>query len=127
PFRMISCRLHEIYNSSGKDLAVLAKKRPFNPAFLNPADLIALDVSEGEMLQISSPHASVRATVAADPSVRPGCVALAHGFGGIPEDGEDVADVGTSSSRLIDNSRGFDRLSGLPRMSSVPVRLAKVS
>ena len=75
------------------------------------------------MVQVTSDHAGIIAVVEADPGIRRGVVALSHGFGGVPEEGVDVHQSGSSSSRLIDGDRGYDRFSGIPRMSAIPVTL----
>ena len=123
PFSLVSCRLHDIYNSAGRDIPVLAANRPYNPLFVHPDDLAGLGLRDGDMVQVTSDHAGIIAVVEADPGIRRGVVALSHGFGGVPEEGVDVHQSGSSSSRLIDGDRGYDRFSGIPRMSAIPVTL----
>jgi len=123
PFRLISCRLHEIYNSSCRDLPMLAARRPFNPLFAHPDDLAALGAADGDLVTIASARATIVAVAEADPSIRRGVVALAHGHGGVPGPVNDVRRHGSAVSRLIDNSVSYDRFSGLPRMSAIPVTL----
>ncbi|GAB4152909.1 MAG: molybdopterin oxidoreductase family protein [Sphingomonadales bacterium] len=125
PLRLISCRLHDVYNSALRDIPVLAKKQPFNPAFVHPDDLDALGIEDGEMAELVSPYAAIKVIVEADARVRRGVVALAHGQGGVPDQDDDIRTWGSPQGRLIDSERDYDKISGLPRMSAIPVRLAK--
>jgi hypothetical protein len=52
-------------------------------------------------------------------------VSISHSFGGLPDDGEDVRTVGSHTGRLIANDIAYDRYSGQPRMSGVPVRISR--
>jgi len=38
PFRLVSRRMPNVYNSSGRDIACAHARAPYNPAFLHPDD-----------------------------------------------------------------------------------------
>ena len=61
---------------------------------------------------------AVHAVLQCAPDVREGVVSLAHGFEATDDEGR-----GASSSVLVDDASDYDALSGLPRMSAVPVRV----
>jgi hypothetical protein len=50
---------------------------------------------------------------------------MMFGFGGAPDRDREVAQIGSSPNRLLDTDAMFDRFTGQPRMSNVPVRLEK--
>jgi anaerobic selenocysteine-containing dehydrogenase len=125
PLLLISRRLAHVYNSSGRDLGKLARKGAFNPAYIHPDDLAALRLSSGDDVRIESPHGAVPAVVEADESLRRGLVSMSHAFGDLP--GADVRRVGANTGALISVEDDFDRYSGIPRMSAVPVRVARLS
>jgi anaerobic selenocysteine-containing dehydrogenase len=123
PFRLISRRMMHVYNSSFNTPAT-NRGRPYNPVFINPADLEALGLSRGDLVEIRSKTGAVVGVAEADDSVRAGCVSMSHAFGSIAPD-DDVCQVGTTAPRLLSFEHGFDRYSGQPRMSGIPVSLRK--
>jgi len=125
PFRLISRRLPNVYNSSGRDIDALAKGRPFNPAFLHPADLAFLEIEAGDLVEISSDHGQILGIAAAAPELRRGVLSMAHCFGDLPEHDADVRRIGSNTGRLIDNERDFDPHTGIPRMSAIPVAIKR--
>jgi hypothetical protein len=51
---------------------------------------------------------------------------MSHSFGGTPEQDGDVREIGGNTGRLTSVERDYDRFSGLPRMSNIPVRIERV-
>jgi anaerobic selenocysteine-containing dehydrogenase len=125
PFQLISRRLPNVYNSSGRDIAKLNGRRPYNPAFLHPEDLSMLGLAKGDVVEISSSHASILGVAEPAPEVRRGIVSMAHCFGEAPKRDADVREIGSNTSRLVDNERDFDPHTGIPRMSAIPVAISK--
>jgi anaerobic selenocysteine-containing dehydrogenase len=118
-FRLVSRRAMHVYNSSYND-ASTNRGRAHNPAFLHPDDLTRLGVRPGDEVRICSDAAEVTAIVEADANVRPGVVSMSAGFGGVL-DQDDIRALGTNVNRLLRNDVHFDRYSGQPLMSNVPV------
>jgi anaerobic selenocysteine-containing dehydrogenase len=126
PYRVIGRRLNHVYNSAF-NLPKLNKGRSYNPAFMHPSDLEELELEDGDVVRIASRRATIVAIVSSDATLRPGCVSLTHGFGTIdPERDLDVADIGSSTSRLCSMDLGFDRYQGQPLMSNIPVNISRV-
>ncbi len=125
PFRLISRRLAYVYNSSGRDLPSLTPERgAYNPAFLHPDDLGELGLATGDQVTLTSAHGEITAIVAEDPTLRRGLVSMAHAFGPAPGHDTDLVRDGASTARLISVEDGYDPISGIPRMSGVPLRIA---
>jgi len=74
-------------------------------------------------VEIESAHGRVVAVVEADPELRQGVVALAHGWGDPPGSNADVEQSGTPVNRLIDNDRNYEAVNAMPHMSAVPVNI----
>ena len=55
--------------------------------------------------------------------MRPGTVSMTHSFGGVPGKEDDVRKVGSNPGRLVADDVAFDRYSGQPRMSNIPLRV----
>ncbi len=129
PFRLISRRLPNVYNSSGRDIARLNGRRPYNPAFLNPDDLAALGLVKGDVVRITSYRASILGVAEPAPELRAGVVSMAHCYGEAPAEEDRLADalhlLGSNTSRLVDNERDFDPHTGIPRMSAIPVAIER--
>jgi anaerobic selenocysteine-containing dehydrogenase len=124
PLRLISRRMMTAYNSSARDLPALRAKWAYNPAFMHPAELARLGLVPGDVIEIHSDHARILGVVEADPTVREGLVSMSHSFGGEPEQDADVRAIGANTGRLTSVERDYDRFSGLPRMSNIPVRVS---
>ena len=81
-------------------------------------------LSEGDRIVLESPHGKVSGIVASDPSLRDGLVSMAHAYGGLPDEDSDIAAIGSSTSLLVSTEDSYDRYSGIPRMSCVPVKVS---
>jgi anaerobic selenocysteine-containing dehydrogenase len=119
-FRLISRRLQHVVNSS-HNLEVTNRGRPYNPAALHPEDLLELGLAAGDLAEIRSAHGSIPAVIAADTSLRRGTVSMSHAFGGGPETDDEFTAIGSPTNRLLSVDKVYDRYSGQPLMSNVPV------
>jgi anaerobic selenocysteine-containing dehydrogenase len=124
-FRLLCRRMYQ-WNSA-LHIPAVDKGRPYNPAFMNPDDLARLGLTDGDLAEISSSRSAVPAVVMADAALRPGTVSMAHAFGDSPDRDDRVREVGSSTNRLIANDRVFDRHSGQPLMSNIPVNVRGIS
>jgi len=118
---LVSRREHGIYNSVAHRLPALARKMPYNPAHMNPGDAARLGLSDGDRIEIANAIGCVEGIVHLAADVREGVLSVAHNF---PNQVDPPAFCGTSAAALIDDAGECDRLSGLPRMSAVPVRVS---
>ena len=119
PFRLTVRRTMHVFNTP--TIAMPEGRRPHNPAFLHPDDMAALGASSGDVVELASERDTISAVLEPDPSVRPGTVSMSHSFGGVPGNEDDVRKVGSNPGRLVADDIAFDRYSGQPRMSNVPV------
>jgi anaerobic selenocysteine-containing dehydrogenase len=115
---LVSRREHATYNSVGHGLPALRRRRPYNPAYLNPDDARRLGASEGAIVIIESAAGAVRAIAHPAPDLREGVVSMAHGF-----ESRGGPGGAANAAALVDDVAGSDPLSGLPRMSAIPVRV----
>ncbi|MGI9324567.1 MAG: molybdopterin-containing oxidoreductase family protein [Pseudomonadales bacterium] len=123
--RLVSRRLNDVYNSSGRDIAKLQRNHRYNPAFMNPADLEVLGLHAGDVVEISSDHATILGVVEEATDVRPGVVSMAHAFGDAPEYDEQLFMIGSNTGRLTNTENNYDQRTGMPRMSAIPVNLRR--
>lgn len=118
-------RMRNFYNSIGMYLSGTRKRNPYNPAYLNPADLAELGLANGDRVAITSDHASIEAIVEGDPAVRPGVISMAVAWGGLPGENLDPSQHGSSTNMLISTDRNVDPLNAMPRMSAIPVNITR--
>lgn len=121
PYRMISRRHNNYMNSSGTNLAVLQRGKPYNPVFMHPDAMAAIGVQSGDLVTVTSPHDFILGVVEADDSLRGDVVAMHHAFGGLPSEDTEVRERGSNIGRLIPTDSDYDRITGLPRQSNIPV------
>jgi anaerobic selenocysteine-containing dehydrogenase len=127
PFRLIGRRLKHALNSLGGELPGLARVATTNYAYVHPDDMAALGVEAGDLLEITSVRSAVVGVVEPDPDLKRGVVAMSHSWGGASLTDEKVREIGTPTNRLVASDAGTDRVTGLPVMSAIPVRLRKTT
>jgi anaerobic selenocysteine-containing dehydrogenase len=126
-FRLVSRRLPDVHNSAGRDIAKLVRKWNYNPAFMNPIDLAKLGLVRGDVVEISSDYDTILGVVEPEEDIRLGVVSMPHCFGDLPtQDNElKVREIGSNTGRLSPVDRDFDPYTGIPRMSAIPVNVAR--
>jgi anaerobic selenocysteine-containing dehydrogenase len=124
-FRLLCRRVGHMYNSAGNDPST-NRGKPYNPAFLHPADLRELHLRVGDLVTITSPRASIIGIVESDPSLRRGVVSMTHGYGDVPERDGEYRTIGSSTNRLLFDDVQFDPYTGQPQMSNIEVRVERV-
>lgn len=98
-----------------------------NPAFLHPEELRSRGMAPGDLAEVRSRHGAIEVVVAADPDLRRGVLAIAHGFGRAPGESADTRRHGANVNRLTRLDDDYDRYSGMPRMGAIPVSLTPVA
>ena len=124
---LISRRLKHVFNSSGQQLEGLRKKGTTNPAYIHPDDLAALKLSSGDLVEIESAAGTLLGIVEAAEDIKPGVISMAHAWGDLPDNGGEVRTQGSSTNRLVDDDRTYNPITGMPRMSAIPVNLRAVA
>ncbi len=127
PFRLVSRRLKHVLNSTGTELPGLARKGTTNPAYMNPADVAELGLESGDVVEISSPNATLLGVVEPADDVKPGVISMAHSWGGRSLTDEKVREIGAPTSRLVSTEVGHDPVTGMVVSSAIPVAVAKAA
>lgn len=121
-YRMSTRRIREIHNSTGRNIAALRERAPYNLAYLNPAELTDLGLAAGDKATLVSDRGRIPVRVEADATVRRGVVSMAHGFGRLPEENEYDRD-GSNPNILISTDRDLDPINAMPRMTAIPLNI----
>lgn len=127
PFRVISRRLSDIHNSNWHENALQRRRVPHHPAFMNPADMQRVGVEKGDIIEIESARASIKCIAVPEDGVRSGCLSVPHAWGTNPDEEDDPLGAGGNTGRLSFNDRDFDKRTGIPLMSAIPVRVSVAS
>lgn len=125
PFRLVSRRLKTSLNSLGQELPALRAKGTTNHAYMNPDDMHDLELCDDDLVEITSPRATLHGVVSTAADVRRGVVSMAHSWGGTSTRDDKVRDIGSPTSRLTSTSAGHDPVTGMVVLSAIPVRLVK--
>ena len=123
---LICRRMKMVSNTVGHDFPLSQKKTTTNPAFMNDSDVEALGLEDGDLVEIESDTDTILGVVSATDEIKPGVVSMAHGWG--KSDGDtDVRKGGANTSRLMSPERDFDPVSGMARMTAIPVAVRRAS
>jgi anaerobic selenocysteine-containing dehydrogenase len=120
-------RMREVSNTMYQELPAIHRRRPYNPAWMNPQDLAALGLASGDQVRIVSDHGQITAIVQDDETVRPGVVSMSHGWGPLPEEWTDCTTQGSSTSLLVSSERDCEAINAMPRQSAIPVNIVRVA
>jgi len=90
---------------------------------MNPDDMAEYGIADGDIIEITSPRASLHAVVETAPDIRRGVISMAHSWGGSSLTDEKVRDIGAPTNRLVSVDQGYDRVTGMVVQSAIPVRI----
>jgi anaerobic selenocysteine-containing dehydrogenase len=122
--RLVCRRMREVFNSMGRELPAIREKCTTNPAYLCPADLAALGVASGDLIEIESAHGCILAVAQAADDIPSGVISMAHSWGDLPSRKSDVRESGSTTGRLVDDASDYDPISGIARQSAIPVNVS---
>ncbi|MEZ5656626.1 MAG: molybdopterin-dependent oxidoreductase [Sphingobium sp.] len=125
PFRLMCRRQHQL--NSSLQIPAIDRGKPGNPAFMHPTDMASLGIVDGDLVEISSSRSAIPAIAMTDEGLRPGTVSMAQCFGDAPEFDDKVREIGACTNRLLWNDRVYERYSGQPLMSNVPVSITRIA
>ncbi len=123
--RLVSRRLNDVYNSSGRDIPRLMKNGRYNPAYMHPDDVASMGLHAGDVVEIMSAHAKILGVIEEADDVRPGVVSMAHAFGDAPTEDHRLFSIGSNTGRLTSVEQDYDVRTGMPVMSAIPVNVRR--
>ncbi|WP_345384304.1 molybdopterin-containing oxidoreductase family protein [Pseudonocardia yuanmonensis] len=98
--------------------------RDRNPLTLNPADAERLGLAPGDEVVVRSAWGEVQTSVALDPGLRPGVVAMEHGWGLQPGLRLSRERPGVNVNRLMPHGPGsYEPESNMARLTGIPVEV----
>ncbi len=125
--KLISLRTNYMVNSWMHNLPALKREHALdNPLHIHPEDMSRLELADGTEVSVASDHGRVIARVHADETLRPGVVAMTHGWGHGNNQRLSLASnhPGTNVNALLPTGMGsFDPLSNMSFMTGIPVQV----
>jgi anaerobic selenocysteine-containing dehydrogenase len=109
-------RLLYTLNSSFQGSEATRKRLSGNPLYINPTDVNACSLHEGDTVEIISDHGRIHALIKSDPTERIGSVSMHHSWPGL-----DVGRGSVSVGVLINRNGCRESHNFVPRMSAIPV------
>ena len=126
-YRLAVRRLRDGLNSAGLSLPSIKARLPYNPIYLNPEDMRAEGIGEGERVRVESAHGAIEVLAEGDPTIRRGVVSIVHGFGRNPERGGAYEETGVSVNLLLSLDASVrETINAMPRMSGIPVAVSRL-
>ncbi len=128
--KLITRRTSHTINSAMQNVARLKKGAGAdNPLFLSPIDADRLAITDGARVRISNRYGTIEAHARYDDTLRPGVVAMTHGFGNAGTTGQPVAraHAGVNVNALAPVGAGtFDPVSSMSHLTGIPVDVEPV-
>jgi anaerobic selenocysteine-containing dehydrogenase len=121
PFSMVCRRANNSMNSIGTNTPSLLRGKAYNPLHMHPSDMALQGLQDGNVVAVASRYDTILGVVEADDTLRPGVVAMTHGFGAQGEAAERDPFLAGSNVNLLMHADEYDPVSGIPRMSALPV------
>jgi anaerobic selenocysteine-containing dehydrogenase len=130
-FRISTRRVKYRFNSLGHTFKKLAEIFPTNVAYMNPENMEALGIRDGDIVEVASENGAIEVEAATDSTVRQGVISLTHGFGDLPDADPNDASArdrpGVSVNLLISTDHDLETINAMPWMSGIPVNVRKVA
>jgi anaerobic selenocysteine-containing dehydrogenase len=127
PLRLIGLRELRSHNSWMHNAALLMRGGREHAARVHPDDAASVGVEDGGRCRISSPHGSIEVTARLTDEVKPGTIAVPHGWG--HDGGWQTANAaGGANVNLLASSDPDDleQLAGMAFLNGIPIRLEAV-
>ncbi|MEV5651927.1 molybdopterin-dependent oxidoreductase [Nocardia sp. NPDC052254] len=125
--KLITRRTYYMVNSWLHNLAVLKQGvHQSNPLWMHPDDARRRELVEGDLVTVGNRHGSVEAVLCYDDALRPGVVAMTHGWGQRTARGLGVASRhgGVNVNSLAPTGRnGYDVLSNQSQLTGINVEV----
>ena len=125
---MIGLRELRSHNSWMHNAALLMRGGREHAARVHPDDAAPIGLEDGASCRISSAHGSIEITARVTDEVKPGTVAVPHGWG--HQGGWQLANqAGGANVNLLASSDPADleRLAGMAFLNGIPIRLETVA
>jgi anaerobic selenocysteine-containing dehydrogenase len=123
-YRLTCRRVLHALNGAYRDSKEARRRFPVNYAHMNPEDMAAEGIKEGDTIEIASEYGSIRTLAKAEQRLRRGVVSMTHMFGPLVGSGDPVADGGANLGQLVSLTEHVQPINFMPRYSAIPVNVS---
>lgn len=129
--KLINLRTAYMHNSwLHNDLALKRPQHQDNPLHMHPDDARSRGLDDGDVLKVHNDNGAIRARLQLNESLRPGVVAMEHGWGQQQSSGMQTAQrfPGVNVNRLLPHGQGsYEKLSNQAHMTGIEVVVDRVA
>jgi anaerobic selenocysteine-containing dehydrogenase len=90
---------------------------------MNPADMAADGITDGDTIEIASEFGAVRTLAKGEERLRRGVISMTHMFGPLVGSGDPRADGGANVGQLTSLTETVEPINFMPRFSAIPVNV----
>lgn len=127
--KMISRRTNYMINSWFHNVRSLKRAGQLsNPIYIHPEDARARNLGEGSTVKVHNEFGEVTTTVTLDEGLKPGTVAMTHGWGYKGKDMKTASEFsGCNANDLLPSGKGsYEKVSNQAFMTGIPVEVAAI-
>jgi anaerobic selenocysteine-containing dehydrogenase len=122
-YRLTCRRVLHALNGAYRDSKEARRRFPVNYAHMNPEDMAADGIKEGDTIEIASEFGSIQTLAKAEQRLRRGVVSMTHMFGPLVGSGDPLADGGANLGQLVSLTEHVQPINFMPRYSAIPVNV----
>jgi anaerobic selenocysteine-containing dehydrogenase len=126
-YRLTCRRILHALNGAYRDSKEARRRFPVNYAHMNPHDMLADGIEDGDTIEVASAFGSLLTLAKAEARLRRGVVSMTHMFGPLIGSGDPIADGGANPGQLTSLSEHVQPINFMPRFSAVPVNVHVVT
>lgn len=123
---LVSRRIKQFFNSTGHNFNKLREKGTTNYAYIHSSDLKQLDIESESSVEIISEAGTIVGVVKASDDIKPGVISMAHAFGDVDSNADNVRQQGSSTNALASDEKYYDPITGQARQSAIPVNIRMI-
>ncbi|MEJ5975673.1 molybdopterin-dependent oxidoreductase [Novosphingobium sp. PS1R-30] len=122
-YRLTCRRVLHALNGAFRDSKEARRRFPVNYAYMNPEDMAAEGLADGDTIEIASEFGKVRTLAKGEDRLRRGVISMTHMFGPLVGSGDPLADGGANVGQLTSLTRHVQPINFMPRFSAIPVNV----
>ncbi len=124
-YRITVRRMMESMNSAFSQASKTLERFRVNPAFMNPGDMAAEGLVDGQKVKISSVYGSITGYSQSDDGLKPGVVSMTHCWGKLDPADDPESQSGSNIAALFSLTEQLEPINYMPTMTALPVEIAK--
>ena len=122
-YRLSCRRVMEALNSAFRDGPRTRSKYPVNWAYMNPEDMAAEGIGDGDRIRIESAAGAILALARGEDRLRRGVISMTHLFGSLAPCTDPCEQGGSHTGRLCSLEDALQAINFMPVFSGIPVNV----